>query len=89
MDEPFSIHFTKRAEDDAIRLDASILERVRVAIETKLTIDPFRFGKSLSYSLRYARTLRVGDWRVLYQIFGDMVIVLTIRHRKKSYGDLA
>lgn len=88
MDEPFFIHFTKRAEDDAVRLDAPILERVRVAIETKLTIDPFRFGKSLSYSLQHVRALRVGDWRVLYQISGDMVIVLTIRHRKKGYSDL-
>ena len=85
----YSIHFTKRAEDDAARLDASILARVRVAIETKLTVDPFRFGKSLSYSLRHVRSLRVGDWRVLYQIYEVSVIILTVRHRKVGYDDLA
>jgi mRNA-degrading endonuclease RelE of RelBE toxin-antitoxin system len=84
----YSIHFTKCAEDDAVRLDTSIFERVSVAIETKLAADPFRFGKSLNYSLRHVRSLRVGDWRVLYQISDVTVIILTIRHRKKGYDDL-
>lgn len=85
----YFIHFTKRSEDDAVRLDSSILERINVAIETKLSVDPIRFGKPLGYSLRYVRTLRVGDWRVLYQISRTTVIILTIRHRKKGYGDLS
>ena len=84
----YSIHFTKRAEDDSVRLDTFILGRVRTAIETKLVADPFRFGKTLGYSLSHVRTLRVGDWRVMYQIHETVVIVLTIRHRKKGYGDL-
>ncbi len=85
----YSISFTKRAEDDAVRLDAFILERAKLAIGTKLVVDPFRFGKSLGYSLRHVRALRVGDWRVLYQISGAAVIILTIRHRKQGYSDLA
>ncbi|OIO51300.1 type II toxin-antitoxin system RelE/ParE family toxin [Candidatus Kaiserbacteria bacterium CG_4_9_14_3_um_filter_50_16] len=85
----YSIHFTKRSEDDAVRLDSSILKRISVAIETKLSVDPVRFGKPLGYSLRYVRTLRIGDWRVLYQISRTTVIILTIRHRREGYGDLS
>lgn len=84
----YFIKFTKRAEDDAIKLDASILKRVTLAIETKLTTEPFTFGKPLGYSLHSTRTLRVGDWRVIHKISGDVVIVLTIRHRKQGYDDL-
>jgi len=84
----YSIQFTKRAEDDAARLDTAVFVRVKGAIETKLTIDPFRFGKSLTYSLRHLRTLRVGDWRVIYKISETAVIIFTIRHRKQGYGDI-
>ncbi len=84
----YSLQFTKRAEDDAVRLDASILERVTLAIKTKLTAEPFTFGKPLSYSLHHLRTLRVGDWRVIYKISATTIIVLTIRHRKQGYDDL-
>jgi len=84
----YSIQFTKRAEDDAVKLDASILERVTLAVETKLSADPFRFGKALGYSLQHLRTLRVGDWRVIYKISGITIIIFTIRHRRQGYGDL-
>ena len=85
----YSIQFTKRAEDDAVRLDVSVFARVKIAIETKLTVEPFRFGKSLTYSLRHLRSLRVGDWRVIYKISETVVVIFTIRHRKKGYNDLA
>ncbi|NTU43356.1 MAG: type II toxin-antitoxin system RelE/ParE family toxin, partial [Nitrospirales bacterium] len=29
--------------------------------------------------------LRVGDWRVLFEIDGDKVVVYRIRHRKEAY----
>jgi len=85
---PYSIQFTKRAEDNAVKLDAFIIERVETAIETKLTLDPFRFGKPLGYSLHHLRSLRVGDWRVIYKISQTTIIILTIRHRKQGYDDL-
>lgn len=85
----YSIRFTKRAEDDATHLDTHVFTRVKVAIETKLTVDPFRFGKSLSFSLHHLHSLRVGDWRVIYEISETVVTVFTIRHRKKGYDDLS
>ncbi|MFA5744956.1 MAG: type II toxin-antitoxin system RelE/ParE family toxin [Candidatus Paceibacterota bacterium] len=85
----YSIQFTKRAEDDATRLDSTVFVRVKGSIETKLIVDPFRFGKSLTYSLCHLRTLRVGDWRVIYKISETVVTIFTIRHRKQGYGDLS
>lgn len=53
---------------DIPQLDATIRKRIRSAIEHKLCIDPFHFGKPLRYNLSHQRSLRVGDYRILYQI---------------------
>jgi mRNA interferase RelE/StbE len=32
------------------------------------------------------REMRVGDYRVIYRVLGDAIIVLKIGHRKDVYG---
>ena len=65
----------------------SIREIIRKAIEKKLRVDPYAFGKPFKYSLKGYRRLRVGDYRVIYKIVEDKVIVLIvdIDHRKDIY----
>lgn len=70
------------------KLDHSVRLAVLQAIELKLMIAPEAFGKPLRHTLRLLRVLRVGDWRIVYQLSGDEVYVVTIRHRKKGYGNL-
>ena len=83
----YRIRFSLKAESAAAKIDVSVLARIRIAIETKLSVDPIRFGKPLGYSLRQTRALRVGDWRVLYILSGTEVVILTMRHRKEGYDD--
>ena len=85
---PYAIRFTKRAEDEAVALDATILSRIRMAIETKLIVDPERFSKPLRYTLRGLRVLRVGDWRVIFKIETHTVVILSVRNRKEGYGNI-
>ena len=60
--------------------------QIRRAIETKLTTHPFELGKPLRYSLRGARRLRVGDYRVIYRIEPpNTVLVMKIGHRREVY----
>ena len=70
-------------DDDIPALPKSIKRQIRRAIETKLTTHPFELGKPLRYSLRGARRLRVGDYRVLYRIDPpDVVLVIKIAHHR-------
>ena len=32
-----------------------------------------------------AYRLRVGDWRVLFEVEGDMIVVHDVKHRSKAY----
>jgi mRNA interferase RelE/StbE len=59
--------------------------RIKKAIEEKLAKDPVRFGKPLQYSLKGCRRLRVGDYRVIYVIEKEIVLIVKIGHRKEVY----
>ena len=74
---------------DYEKLSHEIREVIRKAIEKKLTVNPVAFGKPLKYSLKGYRRLRVGDYRVIYKIDEDKVIVIIVEidHRKNVYDD--
>ena len=59
---------------------------IRKAIETRLALDPVGFGKPLQYSLKNHRRLRVGDYRVVYRIEEQTVLIIAIKHRKEVYS---
>ena len=61
--------------------------RIKKAIEEKLTRNPVEFGKPLRYSLKGCRRLRVGDFRVIYKIECETVLIVKIGHRKEIYED--
>ena len=52
-----------------------------------LAEDPFRVGKPLRDELAGRYSARRGEFRVIYEIFDDRVVVrvITIRHRRDAY----
>jgi len=59
---------------------------IKKVIEDKLTTDPIRFGKSLNFSLKHYRRLKVGNYRVIYTIQSSKkVLIHAIGHRKEIY----
>ena len=72
-------------EYDIPKLSKPVKERIKNTIESKLLIDPIRFGKPLRYNLKGCRRLRVGDYRVIYQVAGTQINILVIQHRKDCY----
>ena len=73
-------------DEDIPKLTTFVRQQVKTAIETKLASHPIEFGRPLRYSLKGARRLRVGDWRVIYKIEPpNVVLVLKIGHRREIY----
>jgi addiction module RelE/StbE family toxin len=71
---------------DIPRLSKAAQRRIKQAIETRLTSHPVEFGKPLRYSLKGARRLRVGDYRVIYTIEPDAtILIVKIGHRREVY----
>ncbi len=71
--------------NDPANIPTNIKQRIRKAIETRLLTDPINYGLPLRKSLQGHRKLRVGDYRIIYRIEGQQVIILKIGHRRDVY----
>jgi mRNA interferase RelE/StbE len=72
---------------DIPALSASARKRIKNAIEERLAHDPIAFGKPLRYGFYGQRSLRVGDYRVLYTVDypQQIVTIHAIGHRRDIY----
>lgn len=83
----YKIEYVESVQDDLKAISKTIKGQIKKAIEKKLASNPIEFGKPLQYSLRGLRRLRVGDWRVIFQIEEDKktVLIVKIGHRREVY----
>lgn len=70
---------------DITGLPRNIKDRIALAVEKRLLVDPLRYGLPLRRSLQGYRKMRVGDYRVIYRISGATIVILKIGHRKEVY----
>jgi mRNA interferase RelE/StbE len=83
---PFSaIYHPEIKKRDIPKLNADIRDRIRRAIETRLLIAPHEYGEPLRKSLKGYWKLRIGDYRVVFRILGDEILILGLCHRKEIY----
>ena len=85
----FVVIFHPAVKDDAADIAKAIRERIKNAIDTRLTSEPTLYGKPLRGTLTGYWKLRVGDWRVVYSIRGSEVIVHTIKHRGQVFDEVS
>lgn len=74
----WSIIYHPDVEDDLESVGPSAARRIMQAIDSKLTKAPLQFGAPLSRNLANFRKLRVGDYRVVYQVLERKVIVFVL-----------
>jgi len=72
-------------EIDIPKLDRKIQERIKKAIESRLTNAPHQYGEPLKRTLKGYWKLRVGDYRVVFKLSGTEVWIFGIIHRKDIY----
>ena len=61
------------------RLSSKLLDKLESLAEDPLA------GKPLTGPLKGLRSLRVGEWRVIYEVKKEVAMVLTINHRREVY----
>lgn len=83
----FEIIYQPRVvNEDIPNLPRVMKLRIADVIESKLSLEPAIFGKPLRKSLYGFRKLRVGDYRVIYEIEGKKVRIFMIQHRSVVYA---
>jgi addiction module RelE/StbE family toxin len=81
-----NIELTKRAVKDLDALERAqpkYFDRILTKIQS-LSDDPSA-GKQLIGPLKGKGSLRVGDYRIIYECTRNMIYILTINHRREVY----
>jgi len=81
----YSISYHSEIASDISVIGSGDKKRIKIAIESKLMIDPVRFGKPLQYSLKGLRSFRVGDYRVVFLLIKTEIFVVLVAHRSVVY----
>jgi mRNA interferase RelE/StbE len=79
-----NIYYKKSVKHDLKQIDISQRQRIREILENEITKNIYA-GKPLKGGLEGLYSLRIGDYRVVYQIVSDGVLIVAIRHRKDIY----
>ena len=70
---------------DLHKIDAKNRGMIKRAIEDRLATQPETYGKPLRKTLKGYWKLRVGDYRVVFKVYNDDILILGIIHRKEVY----
>ena len=83
MSQRYELRATSKFDRRFRQLDKDL--QIRVAKEIlKLESDPL-IGKALHGVLKGLRSLRIGDYRVIYEISGRDIVLHWVEHRRRAY----
>lgn len=80
----YNIQYKRSVEKDLSRLDKREARRVLAKIEKELFTNPDRYP-TLKGEFEGLRKMRMGDYRVIYAILENNVLILRIGNRKEVY----
>jgi mRNA interferase RelE/StbE len=76
--------YTRRAERDIEKLDRKVRDRIGSAL-LRYAEEPLRFAEKLSDPVLGEYRFRIGDYRVIFDVRGDEIVVLRVGHRREIY----
>ena len=82
----YNITYKKSVAKDLKRIDTQNAKRILDKIDEELVEDPERFP-ALTGSFAGLRKFRVGDYRIIFAIMDDNVLILRVQHRKDVYRE--
>jgi len=80
----YKIAFKKSVGRDLKKIAKEQVDRILQKIEQTLVMNPEGFPV-LSGKFAGLRKFRVGDYRVIYTILDETILILRVSHRKESY----
>jgi mRNA interferase RelE/StbE len=80
----YNLLYTSRAERDIKKLDPSIKRQIGKAI-LRLQNNPVEHSEKLTDPKIGTYRFRVGDYRVIFDMDGNNIVILRVGHRKEIY----
>ena len=88
MQEPlvYQLYFTKTALKDIKKLDAITIKRIRAKLDYFTSQpNPLALAKQLQNHTDAQYRYRIGNYRILFDVDGDKIVVLRIDKRSDIY----
>lgn len=73
---------------DIPKLNQTLRKRIKKAIEERLSISPHLYGEPLRKTLKGYWKLRVGDYRAVFKIERNEVLIFAIVNRRDVYKSI-
>jgi mRNA interferase RelE/StbE len=70
---------------DLPKIDVKNRDMIKRAIEDRLATQPETYGKPLRKTLKGYWKLRVGDYRIVFKVSSNSILIFGIIHRKEVY----
>ena len=80
----YTLFYTQRAERDIARLDSKTKERIGKTL-LRYQEEPLQYAERLSDPILGGYRFRIGDYRVIFDIEGNEIVVLRVGHRWEIY----
>ena len=80
----YKIAFKKSVSRDLKKIEKKQVEKILIKIDKELSTKAAQYPE-LKGSFSGLRKCRIGDYRIVYTIINDTVLILRIRHRKNIY----
>ena len=80
----YTLIYTQRAERDIARLDSRTNERIGKAL-LRYKEEPLRYAEKLSDPILGTYRFRISDYRVIFDLEGNEIVVLRVGHRREIY----
>ena len=80
----YRLVYTHRAIRDIAALDPKIKERIGLQL-LRLSDEPLRHAERLVHTSLGSFRFRIGDYRVVFDLEGDEIVVLRVGHRREIY----
>ena len=76
--------YTKTAVGDIRKLDKIVKKKIKKKIE-RYSTNPLSFAKKLTNSSLGQYRWRIGNYRVVFDMYGNNIVILRVGHRKEIY----
>ncbi|TSA27957.1 MAG: type II toxin-antitoxin system RelE/ParE family toxin [Ignavibacteriales bacterium] len=80
----FKVLFTDRAKKDLFQLQSDTAKQIKQRLKY-FSENPLNYAKKLEETTLGTFRFRVGDYRIIFDLVEDKIIILRIGHRKDIY----
>ena len=80
----YRLVYTQRASKDIQKLEPKVKSRIGKAL-LRFESDPLGYAKSLTNADLGTYRFRVGDYRIIFDLVADKIVILRVGHRRDIY----